>query len=112
VLFIAFLTLLPGKYLSGIDWNFLSIDKSIHFTVFLILTFLGSFNFKKRTWTGGITTAVLVSLGIAIMYGSILEYAQTFIPERGFDYADLTANIVGALSGIALFLVVNNKIKE
>lgn len=111
ILFIAVLTLLPGKYLSGIDWNFLSIDKAIHFTVFLILSFLGSLFFKQKNWARTLFTAVSISFLLAIAYGGLLEFSQTFIPQRGFDYADLTANISGAIMGVVLFVIASNKIE-
>ena len=110
VLFIGLITLLPGTSVPQIDWNFLALDKVIHFSIFGILAFLGSINFKISF---GLTKAfkpILFSLLVAILYGTILEYMQSFIPDRGFDYADLSANIGGSIFGVALFLYYNNKI--
>jgi hypothetical protein len=110
VLFIGLITLLPGKTIPQIDWNFLAFDKVIHFVIFSILAFLGSINFKISF---GLTKAfkpALFSLFIAILYGTILEYMQTYIPDRRFDYADLSANIGGSVVGVAVFFYYNNKI--
>ena len=103
VLFIGILTLIPGAVISGVDWNFLSIDKIIHFMMFLGLTFLGTNFFVNTRKPLNITSALIISFLIAIIYGSLIEYTQTFIPERGFDYADLTANIAGTLTGAAVY---------
>ena len=104
IVFIAFLTLIPGKALPQIDWNFLSLDKIIHFTVFSIMTFLGCFSFKNGAYLKRTFIQVLISLFIAILYGTFLELMQSFIPDREFDYADLAANTGGSVVGVAFFL--------
>ena len=112
VLFIALLTLVPGKVLPQIDWNFWSLDKAIHFSIFSIMVFLGCISFKITLGSKGVIKPILISLLIAVSYGTLIEYAQTFIPDRGFDYADLTANIAGSGIGILLFLFFNTKITK
>lgn len=104
VLFIALLTLIPGKSIPDfIDWNFLSLDKFIHFTLFFVLSFLGGNYFSKEGREKNIQ--VVISIIIAVLYGTIIEYIQTIIPQRGFDYADLAANTGGALAGGAYFII-------
>jgi hypothetical protein len=102
VLFIALITLLPGYTIPGnIDWNFLEMDKIIHMTVFGILTYFGCYFFTERT--GFSRAVILKSFLPAILYGTAIELLQTFIPQRGFDYADLTADFIGAGLGILFF---------
>jgi len=110
VVFIALLTLVPGKALPQIDWNFLSFDKFIHFTIFSIMTFLGSASFKNSLGLKRVIMPIIISLFIAVLYGATLEYLQSFIPDREFDYADLAANIGGSLVGILLFLSFSTRI--
>lgn len=110
VVFIALLTLVPGKALPQIDWNFLSFDKFIHFGIFSIMTFLGSASFKNSLGLNRLIMPIIISLFIAILYGATLEYLQSFIPDREFDYADLAANIGGSLVGILLFLSFSSRI--
>lgn len=113
VLFIALVTLVPGKSIPfEIDWNFMELDKIGHFSVFMIMAFLGSINFKGTLHNSKSYKPLLASFIIAVIYGSSIEYAQTFIPDRGFDYADLTANIGGSLVGIGLFSYLNTKITK
>ena len=104
IVFIALLTLIPGKALPQIDWNLFAFDKVIHFTVFSILTFLGCVSFKNGTYLKRTFIQVLISLSIAILYGTFLELMQSFVPDRAFDYADLAANTAGAVIGVAIFL--------
>ena len=75
------------------------------------MTFLGGISFKVSSWSAKIKNPVIISVLIAILYGTILEYSQTIIPQRAFDYADLAANIGGSVIGITLFLVFNIKVK-
>jgi len=109
VLFIGLLTLLPGSVIPDIDWNFLSLDKIIHLSVFTILAFFGSnyfiFGYAKQP----LKYAGLISFVVAVIYGTLLECSQTFIPQRGFDYADLSANILGATSGTIIFILLKKK---
>jgi VanZ family protein len=112
IVIIAVLTLIPGKALPQFDWNFLSIDKIIHFSIFCIMTFLGAISLKNGHRFAKTTIPVLVSLLIAIFYGTFLELMQSFIPNREFDYADLAANIGGSAVGVLVFLYVNTKISK
>jgi len=112
VLFIGLLTLIPGNIIPDINWNFLSFDKIIHLTVFAILSFIGSIYFKHSDKKKTRSQPVFISFATAVLYGTLLEYLQTFIPQRGFDYADLTANIIGSLAGIVVFLLLNTKVKQ
>ena len=109
VIVIALLTLVPGKALPQIDWNFFSLDKLIHFTIFSIMTFLGIASFKSSLGQARVIIPILVSLLIAILYGALLEYLQSFIPDREFDFADLIANIGGSIAGVILFLFSGTK---
>ena len=70
-------------------------------TVFALLTYLGCYYFLERSKSLRIT--YLKSLIPAILYGAAIELLQTFIPQRGFDYADLTADAIGAIIGILAF---------
>jgi VanZ family protein len=109
IILIGLLTLVPGKALPQIDWNFLSLDKIIHFTIFSIMTFLGSISFTNRSGLNRIIFPILISFLIAILYGAMLEYLQSYIPDRTFDYADLAANIGGSVGGLVLFSFYNTR---
>ena len=107
VLFIALLTLLPGSAFPGISWNFLEIDKLVHITVFAIMVFIGTIAFGKNnrrsSWVN-----IGLSLLLAVLYGTSLEYTQALIPDRSFDYADLVANYGGCLLGILGYRIYYN----
>jgi VanZ family protein len=109
VLLIALLTLLPGKVIPDINWDFLSFDKLIHFSIFSIMSFLGSLSFNGANRLQKGYKPIVINLLVAIFYGIALEYSQTYIPDRGFDYADMTANIIGSFGGIILFLFFENR---
>ncbi len=113
VLFIALLTLLPGQLIPNvIDWNFLSLDKIIHFTVFTVLSLLGGISLKYGRWRQKVAYPVLTSVLVALAYGTALEFTQALVPQRTFDYADLTANAAGACFGVVLFMLFYNKLNQ
>jgi len=72
--------------------------------VFAIMTYLGCYYYISRQ--KAINPAILKSILPAIMYGTTIEVLQTFIPQRGFDYADLTADIIGSILGVLLFKLI------
>jgi len=112
VLFIALITLLPGYTIPGIiDWNFLELDKIIHMTVFGFLTYLGGYSYTRQSTA--IYKPVLLSFAVTVIYGLSIELLQTLIPQRGFDYADLTADVLGGVIGGLFFIrVVSSSYKD
>jgi glycopeptide antibiotics resistance protein len=111
VLFIALLTLLPGSAIPDINWNFLELDKWIHFTVFSVMSFLGIHFFGKYpALSKNKHVTILLSIVIALLYGTSLEFTQSLIPERSFDYADLVANYAGCLFGYVWYRIFSNNL--
>lgn len=104
VFFIALLTLIPGRLLPHISWNFISVDKTVHILMFAVLTFLALTNSKFSTRKLFGKWPVLLSITSAVFYGYVIELIQSFIPDRSYDLADLTADCVGTLVGYGLFL--------
>ncbi|MCF6353474.1 MAG: VanZ family protein [Cyclobacteriaceae bacterium] len=102
-LIIAILTLLPGSALPHISWTFISIDKTIHIILFAVLVSLGLLGVENNRLKIGPWPKLTIIIG-SIGYGYILEYLQSYVPERSYDFADLTADCVGTLVGYGLFL--------
>lgn len=104
VIFIALLTLLPGSVIPDISWDFISIDKTVHIIMFTVLVFLGLVGsaYGKIKLFG--RWPILVSITSALAYGYMLELIQSYIPQRSYDFADLTADCVGTIVGYGLFL--------
>jgi VanZ family protein len=70
-------------------------DKLGHFAIYLVLSSLPlSFCVDQR----GLALVAALTLGL----GAALEYAQSFVPGRSFELADLAANGVGTLTGYAI----------
>jgi len=100
---ILLLTLTPGK--SVPDISLFSYDKLGHACVFLILAVLlskGVFvaNGKKLK-------AIVFTLLLTTVYGLGIEIAQHFIPDRGMEWYDAVANVIGSFLGVSLFYVSN-----
>ncbi len=109
-LLILVLTLTPGK--SVPDIGLFDYDKLGHAGIFLVQSYLLITGLYKRAGRGGkaFRYAVTGSL-IAIIYGFLIEFMQSFIPDRGMELYDAVANIIGSFLGVALFYL-HNKLFE
>jgi VanZ family protein len=67
-------------------------DKLNHFSAFSTLTVLGALAWRRTPWR--------VALGL-LAYGGLIELLQTQVPGRAADWADLLADGIGILLGLA-----------
>ena len=58
------------------------------------------------------TRKLSVTLFIGVIYGSILEIIQLWVPGRVFDFYDLGANILGLLTGLLTFSKIKAYFKK
>jgi VanZ family protein len=109
---ILFLSLLSLKNIEKEKLEFIPhLDKLVHFSMYLILSFLiGIEYFKKST---KFLNRFFIPVGIAILYGSILEILQSLSTYRTSDIYDFLFNAIGSVMGVILFISFyknNNKI--
>ena len=97
--------LLPGnsQILSAVSSFGLS-DKALHFGAYLLLSAIPSFGFERRRGTMAALSMVLL--------GVVLEFAQRMVPGRDFEIADMVANALGVLAGLALTLPIKTFILD
>ncbi|MFY8021049.1 MAG: VanZ family protein [Bacteroidia bacterium] len=88
-----------------VNWD-IGPDKFVHFSMFAIMTYsliigIDLNNWSRRNyWIAGLFSS---------LYGIIIEFIQgAFLIYRSFDYADMLANAIGAMS-VALVLVIGRK---
>ncbi len=109
-IFVLFLTLLPGNQMPDMTFDltdFLKFDKVAHFFVFAVLVCLMSIGFtKQNTYSNIHFKPVRHALLVSILYGIMIEIAQSYIPERNFEFSDLVANTFGSGLGVCLFYVI------
>ncbi len=105
-LFLIFFYLFPGNLLGLIIYNDLNIEPKItrnfiissnHFYMFLFISIIGFFTYKKNKKEKDLTV-YLIFLSI------ILEVLHLFIPERSYQWSDLFGNLLGV---IVVFLINN-----
>jgi len=68
-------------------------DKTNHLLAFCVLTILGNQAYRGCT--------VMVLLGL-LAYGGLIEILQSFTPDRMAEWADLLADSLGLVVGLAL----------
>jgi VanZ family protein len=100
--FIFCLHIIPSEKLpSTPDWGF-SVDKVVHFFLFVVLGYLLVRSFKpdKRHWSRLILYAVM----ICVIFGLIMETVQIIVPGRTYNMVDLVADGTGAAFGCLVFV--------
>ena len=75
-------------------------DKGVALGVLSLLVALG--------WSGRVAPGVIV--GAAVGFGGLLELPQHFSQGRQSDWADFAVNSVGALTGLALAVLVRRTV--
>jgi VanZ family protein len=107
---IAFLS--PVKGTIKLDF-FIPLDKVIHVSFYLALSFLW---LSYLYVSGKITEIIKTILGVIIIcfiYGTVIEVIQElWVPSRGADLLDVMANTIGAILGSFLFWNIKNRIKS
>ncbi len=83
---------------SGIDIDIPFLDKIVHFGMYLILGALVTYEF--RYITKYYFKYLVKTLIICVLYGIFIEVVQYFMPWRGFEFADMIADGLGAAAGI------------
>lgn len=88
-----------------------NFDKWIHGFVFACAAYLWLVGLKKQRKHLVVRKYALeVTLGICLIYGTMLEVFQvSLIKGRTFEEGDLIANVCGGLIGIALFYLIYGK---
>ena len=105
------LYLFPGSILGWVVYNDKNLQPQIspdfyvstnHVYAFLILSLVGFLSYKRKTYFYLSFYLIFLSL--------ILEIMHIFIPQRGFEFADLFGNFVGVIIIIILsFLLKKNE---
>jgi VanZ family protein len=78
-------------------------DKLDHLAAYSVLSLLVALD-----WSGRVAPGVIV--GAAVGFGGLLELLQTFSPGRQSDWADFAVNWVGAVTGLALAVLVRRTV--
>lgn len=101
---ILILTLTPGK--SVPDISLFDYDKIGHAGIFFIFSFLlitGLYKMDQRPQR--VAKVVVIGLVSSVVYGFAIEFIQDLIPDRGMEWYDAVANILGSILGVCLFYV-------
>ncbi|MGL1861616.1 MAG: VanZ family protein [Pseudodesulfovibrio sp.] len=96
ILAIIYLSLQPG---ADVPTPFIHSDKVGHFIAYGWLGFLPAVAFSSRQ-------SIWVSAAAMILLGVVLEFCQSYVPQRMASPGDMVANTLGVFIGIYLAGVV------
>ena len=93
----------PSKLPSiRVNWE-IGPDKFAHFTMFAIMSLSLIIGIQKLEWN---KKYILYAGILSSLYGIVIEIIQgAFLVYRSFDYVDMLANAIGAISISILFFV-------
>ena len=83
------------------------LDKAIHFTLFFVQAFLitqAIISYDNRV----LTKNLIIIFILLIIFGSIMEVQQIYLPMRKFEYYDLLFNLLGITSGLFCSIYIKN----
>ena len=85
-------------------------DKIGHFTLYGILAFLLDNALKERNYKM-FKRALPVALVWVLIFATIEEFSQIWIPSRNFDLLDLAADVIGVILFISVSRLVEINIR-
>ncbi len=107
---ILFFSLLPGRDIPKID--IINFDKFVHAVIYGVWVFILLVGFHKQHSIMKLRyNAGKSALLIAFIYGTIIEVLQELLFEdRYFDLMDISANMIGGITGSLLFTLIYFKL--
>ena len=105
--FISIIYLLSFYSNNSSDISIDHLDKAIHFTLFFVQAFLITqtiISYYKKVQTKNL----LIIFILLIIFGSIMEVQQIFLPTRKFEYYDFLYNLLGITSGLFCSIYIKN----
>ena len=105
-----FLYLYPGSLIGQVVYGSNKIQPQItpdfivssnHFYVFVLVSIIGFFTFKK-------IDQIKFLVVYLILLSIILEFLHLIIPERTFQWSDLFGNLIGVVVVILIKNLINN----
>ena len=95
----AWLLLTPGRGLPPVPaWT----DKAAHFVLFLVQGWLLFWGLRSA----GRSRPAVAAAATAVLYASVLEVGQLWVPGRSWEWADLLA---GAAGGLVVVVVARQR---
>ncbi len=80
-------------------------DKFNHVVAYFSLTFMWLIALRKQQ----IKKSIVIS---CVIYGVLIELLQLITTYRTFDYFDIIINIIGSLTGLLIFNIVEKKLTK
>ncbi|MFI4910617.1 MAG: VanZ family protein [Sedimentisphaeraceae bacterium JB056] len=90
------LTHIPENHIS---YYVKSHDKQLHYTAYLMVSFLYGISFSQRGWRG-LLGLILVTLAMCAL-GAVDEYSQQYF-DRRTDIKDYYADLWGIFTGVSI----------
>jgi len=85
------------------------MDKLLHFLVYALLSAMILRALRRHYEDNRFAPAMMLSIGLSVLYGISDEFHQSFVPSRSADSADVLADLLGSISGVFLYRYALNR---
>lgn len=79
-------------------------DKVLHFLIYAGLSFLLMWSLDWSSKRG--LKVPVISVSIAVLFGTMIEIVQIYVPTRYADVVDAVANTLGSVLGVCIYRVL------
>ena len=100
---IFFLCAIPSDSIPDPQLNIPHLDKVVHFGMFFIMSIFLCSELRYQTRLS-LQKIYLIAIGFSFIYGGLIEVLQFKYFNRGGDWWDLFADVLGGVVGCLLYL--------
>ena len=79
------------------------MDKLLHFFAYALLSAMILRALRRHYEDNRFALAMMLSIGLSVLYGISDEFHQSFVPSRSADSADVLADLLGSIFGVFLY---------
>jgi|SRR5687768_13593427 hypothetical protein len=87
-----------------------TLQNALHVPAYALLA--TAWQWALRAWLSGSNACAVSALGIAVLYGVLDEWHQSFVPGRFASLTDVLLNAAGAIAGILLLLWASRSVTK
>lgn len=99
---IFFLCAIPSSSIPDPKLNIPHLDKVVHFGMFFIMSIFLCSELRHQTKLS-LRACYLIAIGFSFVYGGLIEILQYTYFQRGAEWGDLIADVLGGMAGSLLY---------
>lgn len=99
---------MPSDSVPDPKLNIPNLDKAVHFVMYFIMSIFLCSELRYQTRLS-LRTVYTIAIGFSIIYGGLIEILQYRYFNRGGDWWDLLADVLGGIAGCLLYPIAKKQ---